>query len=111
MIDNAWQNWATRNDSLPSQKVLDFIGKNNDWASAQIHKHKTTTILKTSTSSDAVYWEQVALVYAQLDGMAAGYNAHRGGLNALTHEQIQMLGMTVELSDIENIVDPAARPS
>lgn len=99
LIDLTWQNM--RSQAAPSPKALAYVTANTAWVRAQA---------AAGVAAGDAYWSSVANVYAQLDGIAAGYNAHRGGLNQLTSTQLQLLGMTVELGDIEQIVDPAARP-
>jgi hypothetical protein len=100
MINLAWQNFMTGDKSAyPSSKVIDFIAENNKYVQKQIEN-----------GARDEYWESVSLVYAQLAGLTAGYNAHRGGLNPLTPMQMQLLGMTVELDDIQKAVDPSSRP-
>ena len=79
MINMAWQNHLGQ--TAPSAKVLGFVAKNNAWVKGMVH----------ANPSDK-YWIAVGEVYAQLAGMAAGYNAHRGGLNPLTALEIQLLG-------------------
>lgn len=96
-----WQNIGPS----PDRKVLEFIDANNKWVRLQAVDGATST-----APEDRAYWASVQLVYDQLDGLVAGYNAHRGGLNALTPTQIQLIGMTVELGDIGQAVEPSRRP-
>ena len=49
------------------------------------------------------------LTYTQLMGIVDGYDAARGGLPPISALQIQLLGMNVELGDIEKKVNVSAR--
>jgi hypothetical protein len=99
LINNHWQNM--RSQAAVSEKVSKFVQENEVWVRKQADSK--------AHAADA-YWTTVRNIYAQLDGMASGYDAHRGGLNALSKLQLMLLGMTVELDDISKAVDKSARP-
>ena len=98
LIDMQWQNMGPK--PYPSAKAVSFIEQNNQYVKEQVAAHGGTDI----------YWAGVGLVYDQLAGMAAGYEAERAGLNALPRLGMQLLGMVTELEDIQKAVEPSARP-
>eukprot|EP00729_Bicosta_minor_P008118 gene8118-30476_t len=95
LINLGWRN----SNQQPDAAVVDFIQKNNEWVLSQV---------KQNPRSD--YWSAVGLTYTQLMGIVDGYESARGGLPPITALQIQLLGMNVELGDIEKKVNVSARP-
>lgn len=91
VIDLEWLNLNVH----PSSAALGFVKANNAWVRGQI---------KTETSQ---YWRSVSAVYAQFDGIVAGYRASGGMLSSL---QLQLINMQVELDDIEKAVQKQVRP-
>jgi hypothetical protein len=108
LINLGWQN----SNPSPDKKVLDFVTKNNAWVLKQVANAASMAATENAAgvTKGAIYWEAVGLTYAQLMGMAEGYAAARGGLQPLTMLQLQLLGMAVELGDIEKAVNVSARP-
>ena len=106
LIDLTWQNM--RSQASPSDAALAFVEANTAWVRAQAAA--AAAAAETDATAADTYWASVANVYAQLDGIAAGYDAHRGALQHLTPTQLLLLGMTVELGDVEQAVNASARP-
>ena len=102
LISFVWQNIGP----TPEKAVMSFIEANTQWVEAQVR----SATVREDASESATYWAAAKLVYDQLDGLAAGYDAHRGVLRPLSRTQLMLLGMTVELGDIAQAVDPSARP-
>lgn len=93
--------WLNLNLGHVDPKVTAFIEANTKWVASQVQEHAAT---------DDSYWESVGLVYAQYDGLVAGYGADPTKA-VLTPLQILLIGMSVELDDIRAAVKPSSRPA
>ena len=71
----------------------------NEWVRGQM-------TIGNAAAAASPFWSGVAAVYAQLDGIAAGYRAAGGALSGL---QLQLINMHVELDDVEQAVHASKR--
>lgn len=94
----------------PSEKVLDFVRAQLRYMQMQSAKSQSTA---SPDDKEGQYWKSVGLVLQQLNGMADGYAtaAREEKRAALSMEDIMLIGMSMELGDIQNAVSPSLRPN
>ena len=91
--------WRNLNLGQVDPAVQSFVEANTKWVTSQVAEHAATD----------EYWASVGLVYAQYDGLVAGYRADKAHA-VLTPLQILLIGMSVELDDVKAAAVPSSRP-
>ena len=102
--------WLNLNLGHVDPNVTAFVEANTKWVASQVQEHAATDDDREhAATDDDSYWASVGLVYAQYDGLVAGYRSDPAKA-VLTPLQILLIGMSVELDDILAAVKPSSRP-
>ena len=86
--------------SMPDAATSKFLAANRAWVGAQVAANDK------SDKSDDPYWRHVGLVLAQLDGLAAGYAAHRDprATRPLSLTDLHVFNAGSDLEDVAAVV-------
>lgn len=87
-------------EPLP-QNIQEFVQTSDVWAREQIRQRNRTDD----------YWNQVAFMYDQMDGMLKGANDHLGTSQHLSLMDVLLLNLQGDVEDIQQAVDSTLRPN
>ena len=74
-------------------RIVKFVNKNTAWAKAKARSHRQQP-----------YWHQLGLLYDQLEGLEAGYDAAASS-NRIPHGDLFWMNVFGDLEDLEQVFD------